>query len=89
MNIYPSAIDNLIWAIPLVTEYRVTVEKRGEMGELVIEIEVGSPVSAEQVQSEVNDSISNNFSLRPTIKLVQTNSLPGFDMKGKRFFINH
>ena len=39
MNVYPTAIEQILHSFPEVVEYRMTARKRGEMDELVIEVE--------------------------------------------------
>ena len=39
VNIYPSAIEQILHGFPEVVEYRMTVRKRGELDELVIDVE--------------------------------------------------
>ena len=39
MNIYPTSIEQILHSFPEVVEYRMTARKRGEMDELVVEVE--------------------------------------------------
>ena len=88
VNIYPSAIDNLLREIDEIEEYRATVEVKGEMSELTLEIEVTEQANAEAVQSMLLESISNKLGLRPVIQLLEHNALPRFELKGRRFHVN-
>jgi len=88
VNIFPSAIDNLVREIAEVEEYRSTIQLKGEMGELTIEIEVVATADAGEVQTRLLQSVSNKLGLRPGIKLVEHNVLPRFELKGRRFFVN-
>ena len=39
VNIFPSAVEQILHSFPEVVEYRLTARKRGELDELVIEVE--------------------------------------------------
>jgi phenylacetate-CoA ligase len=88
VNIYPSAIDNLLREIEEIEEYRATVEIKGEMSELRLEIEVSENANGEAVCSVLLESISNKLGLRPEIQLLEHNDLPRFELKGRRFHVN-
>lgn len=88
VNIFPSAIDNLVREIVEIDEYRTTVHIKGEMSDLTIEIEVLAGVNADSVQSILLESISNKLGLRPVIEQVEHNVLPRFELKGRRFHVN-
>jgi phenylacetate-CoA ligase len=88
VNIYPSAVDNLVREITEIDEYRATVQIKGKMGELTLEIEIHADANADDVQARLSQSVSNKLGLRPTIKLVEHNVLPRFELKGQRFHVN-
>jgi len=88
VNIFPSAIDNLVREMTEIDEYRATVQILGEMGELTLEIEVVPDVDANDVQIRLMESVSNKLGLRPTVLLVEHNTLPRFELKGQRFHVN-
>lgn len=88
VNIYPSAIDNLLRGIKEIEEYRATVEVKEEMSELTLEIEVSEQANAETVRSVLLELISNKLGLRPVIELLEHNALPRFELKGRRFHVN-
>lgn len=87
VNIFPSAIENLIRQHQAVDEFRVTVSKRGEMNELVIEVEIFEGVDSENVLVALTQSMSNALGLRPKIEHVLRGTLPRFELKAKRFTI--
>ncbi|MFT7461188.1 MAG: phenylacetate-CoA ligase, partial [Planctomycetota bacterium] len=88
VNIFPSAIDNLVREMDVIDEYRATVQIRGEMSELTIEIEVAANQNVDIAKATLLKSISNKLGLRPIIESVAHKVLPRFELKGKRFHVN-
>ena len=86
VNVYPSAIENLVRAFPEIGEFRVTIEKSNEMTELDIEIELGSE-AATSVASALAEHVHGRLSLRPRVAIVEHGTLPRFELKAKRFRI--
>ena len=89
VNIYPSAIDNLVRSLDGIEEYRTTVSKRGEMNELSMEIEVRPGTDRNSTRSLLAGLLIDKLGLRPDISVVEPETLPRFEMKGKRFFIEN
>jgi phenylacetate-CoA ligase len=88
VNIFPSAVDNLAREVAEIDEYRATVDIKGQMGELTIEIEVIAGTDTVEIQKQLSQSVSNKIGLRPTVLIVERNVLPRFELKGKRFHVN-
>ena len=80
VNIYPTAIEQILHCFAEVVEYRMTVRKRGAMDELSIEIED----SLERPQ-RVADELSLRLGLKIDVRLAPPGSLPRFEGKGRRF----
>ena len=87
VNVFPSAIENLVRRHHEVDEFRVTVGKRGEMDELTIEVELAGGSDTERIPSAIAQSISSELGLRPKVTTVSQNTLPRFELKAKRFRI--
>lgn len=87
VNIYPSAIENLIRQCHSVGEYRITVSTQREMKNLQVEIELKKEAEAGVAQEFVTKTMQNELGLRPDISVVPFGSLPRFEMKAKRFHI--
>jgi len=87
VNIFPSAIENLVRAYEVVDEFRVTASKRGELDELTIEVELVDGADEEAISGAMAQSISQTLALRPTIMVVPRNTLPRFELKARRFRI--
>lgn len=79
VNVFPSAIDQILRSFPEVVEYRATVGKRGEMDELVVDVEdhLGEP-------QRIADEFNLRLGLQVIVRVVAPLSLPRFEGKGKR-----
>jgi phenylacetate-CoA ligase len=80
VNIFPSAIDQILRSFPEVVEYRVTVSRRGEMDELRVEVE-DRLAQPQRIAEEFNLRLGLNVAVRVAPPL----SLPRFEGKGARF----
>ncbi len=87
VNVFPSAIENLVRRFQAVDEYRVTVYTHHAMGELKIELEVSDQAQAEATRQAVAQAVAHALGLRPTVVLVPAESLPRFELKARRFFV--
>ncbi len=87
VNLYPAAVENLLRQHDAIDEFRVRIVSRSEMGEVLIEIEchegTGSPDTAQQVKAQ----FASILGLRPTVTEVERGTLPRFEMKAQRFFV--
>jgi phenylacetate-CoA ligase len=80
VNVYPSAIEQILREIPDIQEYRLTVRKHGEMDALEIEIED----LADRPERIVN-ALRLRLGLHVEVHTVPSGSLPRFEHKGQRF----
>lgn len=80
VNVFPSAIEEIVRGFPEVAEYRLTASKAGAMDKLHVEIEdrLSQP---ERVARE----LQLRLGLRIDVTLVASGSLPRFEGKGRRF----
>jgi phenylacetate-CoA ligase len=80
VNVYPSAIEQLVRGFPEVVEYRITATREASLDQLVIEIED---------HLEKPDRVANELRLRLGLKVdvrcVPIGTLPRFEGKGRRF----
>jgi len=84
INVYPSAVDNLVRAHGAIDEFEAHVRTEREMGELVLRIEVTGSDPAAVVRA-LEDDIHGRLQLRPRIEVVESGSLPRYELKSKRF----
>ena len=79
VNIYPSAVDAVVRAIPEIAEYRATVTQHDALAEIALEIECANDAAAPLLES----ALASAFSLRIPVRRVD--SLPRFELKAKRW----
>ena len=85
VNIFPSSIDTIVRSFPAVTEYRLTVSKRGAMDELLLEFE--SIENGESKTSvELAEMLSIQLNLRFEVTRVDKGVLPRSEGKARRMF---
>jgi len=85
VNVYPTAIENVIREFASVDEFQVMVTTVQEMRQLEVEIEVVSGNDTEHVRTDVEQAIYQALSLRPTVKVAKPGTLAHFEMKARRF----
>ena len=85
VNIYPSAIENVIREFPEVAEFAADVYRRGAMDDLQLRLEVtqgDGPAVARAVARAIRDKLG----LRIESTVVAHEDLPRFELKAKRFY---
>jgi phenylacetate-CoA ligase len=80
MNVYPSAIEQILRSFPEVVEYRMTARKQGAMDELVVEVE-----DHLQQPARISRELQLKLGLKVDVHCVTAMSLPRFEGKGQRF----
>jgi phenylacetate-CoA ligase len=88
-NVFPSSIDAIVREFDQVAEYRMHFTTKREMNHLKIEIE---PIAAltgtddeQQLLSDINRAIKDRMNFQAEIVAVEPESLPRFELKGRRF----
>lgn len=89
-NVFPSSLDAIIREFPNVAEYRIVVTTKRSMPHMKIEIEPTSAISKSSDQVEklihsVQQSIKDRLNFQAEVMPVEVESLPRFELKGKRF----
>ncbi len=85
VNVYPTAVENVIRQFSAVDEFQVTVKTLQEMQHLEVQIEVISGHNAENVRTDVEQAIYRSLSLRPTVTVAEPGALARFELKARRF----
>lgn len=83
INVFPSAIENIVRRFAEVGEFAVDVYRRGELDELEIRVEIKGS-DPDTVAAGVSREIHNSLGLRAPVKPVPYGTLPTFDLKAKR-----
>jgi phenylacetate-CoA ligase len=83
MNIFPSAIEGVLREFPEINEFRIEVFSKREMAELRVLLDARSGTSAALAQI-VADRLHDRLLLRVPCELVESGSLPRFELKARR-----
>lgn len=87
VNVFPSAIENVLREFLEIEEFRVEVLEKEAMKELRILIEPRSGQSSTAgLAEQVSQRIRARIGLRPYIEIVTPGTLPRFELKARRFF---
>ena len=89
VNIFPSAIENLIRQVPeFSNEYQIVVPKLGTGKHMTIRVEPGSPEIAEEGMAQAVKKFIETFKYRitvtPHVEIAEMEELPRFELKAKR-----
>ncbi len=79
INVYPSALADVLHRFPEVAEYRVIVTREGPMDEIALQVEC-PPALTTEIQEELRTALH----LRVPIETVEPGTLPRFELKAKR-----
>ena len=85
VNIFPSSIDAIVRSFPAITEYRLTVFKKGAMDALLLEYESAHSADAKTAEW-LAEKLSIQLNLRFEVIRVSHGDLPRSEGKAKRLF---
>jgi len=86
VNVYPSAVEEILRAQGGVAEYRVQVSRRDALAEIAIQAEPDSSIADPAAfASRIEGALQTAFNLRIPVSAVPAGSLPRFEMKAKRW----
>jgi phenylacetate-CoA ligase len=83
VNVYPSAVENILRGFDAVSEYRVQIQNHRTLPELSIQVEVRFHDST--LTHRLEAALTNAFALRIPVSMVPQGSLPRFEMKARRW----
>lgn len=83
VNVFPSALENIVRKFSEVTEYAVNVYRKSELDIMEIRIEVRG-ANPEEVAAAVRKDIHNGLGLRVDVNPVPFGTLPRYDLKSRR-----
>ena len=87
VNVFPSAVENLLREFSDIEEFRVEVSAQSAMQEMKIILEPRPDASALYALAErVGQRVRERIGLRAQVETVAPGSLPRFELKAKRFF---
>ncbi len=86
VNVYPSAVENIIRRHPEVLEFMVEQSGKTHMEELTVTVELNpGQADAEEIVHKLEDRLRDTFLLRIPVKIASNGSLPRFEFKAKRW----
>jgi len=85
VNVYPSAIDDLIRAAPSIIEYEVEIRRVSEMDDLLLKIETDGQRSFAQVEQAILAAFRAQLNIRVSVAQAATGSLPRYEFKARRY----
>lgn len=83
VNVFPSAIENVLREFPEIEEFRVKVSAQNPMLELKV---IAEADAANELAERVRRRVRERIGLRPRVEIVLPGTLPRFELKAKRFF---
>lgn len=86
INVFPSAIEDIIRGFPEVVEFQGEVVKENHMNELLLRLEIDLQQDQQQALAErLMSQMRVRLNLRPVLQFAPQGSLPRSDMKSRRF----
>ena len=86
VNVFPSAVEEIVRCSGGVVEYRVNLESHASLFELRLEIETAPDCpNPDDVARRLQKALQNAFALRVPVHVVPAGHLPRFEMKARRW----
>jgi phenylacetate-CoA ligase len=88
VNVYPVGIESVVRRLPEVVEFRSVVSRQGSMRSLRLDIEVAPEFEdSNAVASRVAYHLREALGLSVNVLVVESGTLPRFEMKANRFVV--
>jgi phenylacetate-CoA ligase len=85
VNVYPSAVEQIITSCAEVVEYRVRVSTNDALAEIEVQVETQPGAEESVVVQRLQEEFDGAFRLRVPVKVVPSGTLPRAETKAKRF----
>ena len=89
VNIYPSAIEEIVRRFAGAAEYRVLVDELSSLTDLCLQVELKPDDSAAAIAQTIQRAIRTSMSIRVNVESVAFGSLPRHEMKARRWTSVH
>jgi phenylacetate-CoA ligase len=86
VNIYPSAVEEIVRREPGVAEFRAEIAEEGGLAECRLQLEPLPGEDAEAIRGRVEAALRAAFALRVDVECVEPGTLPRFELKARRWF---
>ena len=84
VNLFPSAVENIIRRHPEVVEFSIEVSPRRQMQELALKLELRDTVDGAAVVERIGRELLLDLHIRAVIECVPAGQLPRFELKSRR-----
>lgn len=88
-NVFPSSVEAILREFDQVTEFRIEVRTVRAMHQILLQLEPSPELSeagAAHLTQTIRSTIKDRLNFQPEVHIVEQNSLPRFELKGRRFF---
>lgn len=85
VNLYPSAIDDLMRGLANIAEYEVHIRTLSGMHDLFIRLEPADANFFSETSRAVSEAFRNRFNIRVSIEQAASGSLPRYEFKARRY----
>lgn len=85
INLYPSAIDNLLRGLPSIIEYQVEIRRVAGMDDLLLKIEIRDNEPFPKVEQSVLAAFRSQLNIRVSVEQAARGSLPRYEFKARRY----
>ena len=88
VNVYPTAVENLIGSVPgLTSHYELHVSQVEAMDRMLVRVETADgSVDRSAARSRLADELRENLGVRLEVEVVAQGTLPRYELKTKRIF---
>jgi phenylacetate-CoA ligase len=84
VNLFPSAVENIIRRHPEVVEFSIEVFPRRQMQELALKLELRNAADSAEVVERISRELLLDLHIRAVIDCVPAGQLPRFELKSRR-----
>ena len=85
VNLYPSAIDNLLRGLPSIIEYEVEIRRKAGMDDLLLKLEIHDNERFLEAERDVLAAFRSQLNIRVSVEQAARGSLPRYEFKARRY----
>jgi phenylacetate-CoA ligase len=85
VNIYPSAVEDVLRRFPEVAEFQIEQRKVDAMDEVEVVVELNPDIKEAELADRLSERLRDTFSLRIPVRIAPPGSLPRFEFKARRW----
>lgn len=87
VNVFPAAVEAVVREVPAITEFRAIVTRHETLAALAVQIEVSAGDDRDAQVALLQARLHQAFGLTVPVTVVETGTLPRFEVKGRRFLV--